>query len=130
MSERNQAAPHECPECGEPSYLGFGVPGKCVARGCAFYDVGLWCEWVMLLPDDGIPKDSEPDYYDIGDEDTPTYGITFAGIPVTGRPSATFNYPPTDPALALWGLLYGVPRNPYEDDDNYLHRILDAMRKP
>jgi predicted RNA-binding Zn-ribbon protein involved in translation (DUF1610 family) len=51
MNEQNNAAPHECPQCGEPAYLGFGIPAKCVQKGCLFYDAELWCEWVMLLPD-------------------------------------------------------------------------------
>lgn len=50
-NECNGAAPHTCPECGEPAYLGFNVPGRCVERSCRMYDQDLWVEWVILLPD-------------------------------------------------------------------------------
>ena len=57
MTEQNNAALHECPQCGEPAYLGFCLPAKCVQKGCLFYDATLWSEWVMELPDVPDPVD-------------------------------------------------------------------------
>lgn len=85
MSGRNDAAPHECPQCGEPGYIGFGIPAKCIQKGCIFYDAGLWCEWAMLIPDDGDP----PPALDLDwDGDTPAYG-TFRPLLTTYRDICT-----------------------------------------
>ena len=90
MTEQNNAAPHECPQCGEPAYLGFGIPAKCVQKGCLFYDATLWSEWVMELPDVPDPVS------DFEDEKTAPYGITFAGVPIKGAPSGSFVVPTLD----------------------------------
>lgn len=112
LDERNDAAPHICPECGSPAYLGVGVPGKCVQRGCVFYDATLWSEWVMLVPDLGDPPQDELDF---GLE----FEDTFPG------------FAQQDSALDDWGAVLGVPRNFCEDDQQYARRLLDAWgRQP
>ena len=127
MTEQNNAAPHECPQCGEPAYLGFGVPAKCVQKGCLFYDATLWSEWVMELPDVPDPVS------DFEDEKTDPYGITFAGIPLTSAPSGSFGGLtlglPTTYARHLnsWGSLIGLDRFAFESDAEYHERILEKL---
>lgn len=116
MSEpKNDVAPHDCPECGEPSYLGFGVPARCVSRGCVFYDRGLWADYVMALPDDGMPEGTEPDFFDLEEEPT---------NPGFGTPRLSWASPtPYD----TWGAVLGKPRKPGEPDADYVKRLLDAF---
>lgn len=64
MSELTPSAPHSCPECGQPGYLGFNVPAKCTNRLCRFWDQDTWVRHIMELPDDGDPE------MEIEDEDT------------------------------------------------------------
>lgn len=131
MSERNDAAPHECPECASPSYIGFGTQARCVSRECLFYCSQLWAEWVMLLPDDGMPKDSEPDFFDLEEEDTnpgffvhPSFN---AQGTLTGRLPATKtwgNY------LDTYGAVLGKTRKPGESDDDFYDRLLATWSQP
>lgn len=143
--ECNDAAPHRCAQggCGEPAYIGFGVPCKCVGLNsgghgmpCVFFDRKLYNEWVMLLPDDGIPLDpTEPDFFD--DEDTnpgvPTLGFlkTFASISYKPQPTQVTpsNFHSTQ--LDDWGAVLGQPRNAGESDDDYRDRLLQILgRRP
>lgn len=66
IDQLTDPAPHTCPECGEPSYLGFFVPARCTNRLCVFFDQDLWVEHVMALPDEEVGQE-----FDIEeDEDT------------------------------------------------------------
>ena len=49
---KTPSAPHDCPNCGEPSYLGLGVPGQCTNRECPFWSEDCWVKHVLELPDD------------------------------------------------------------------------------
>jgi len=128
MSEQNDAAPHVCtghfvdePEraCRNPAYNGFGVGSRCVQKGCVNYDADLWAEWVSLVPDDGLPKNTEPDFFALEEEDTnPGYRFT---------PAGTVPIPQTQPYgsyLDNYGKIIGVPRNLGESDDDYYDRLL------
>lgn len=57
------SAPHECPNCGEPAYLGFGVPAECTNRLCPFWSQDCWVKHVMEIPDDetGVEFEIEDD---------------------------------------------------------------------
>ena len=82
IDPKTTQAPHDCPGCGEPAYLGFGVPARCSNRECPFFCQELWADHVMALPD----EDREPgQYLDIENEDTqpwielPTLADLYAG---------------------------------------------------
>ena len=52
IDQKTPSAPHDCPNCGEPSYLGLGVPGQCTNRECPFWSEDCWVKHVLELPDD------------------------------------------------------------------------------
>lgn len=94
----NDVCPHPCVQCGEPSYIGFNVPPLCTNRACHNFDQDTWADWVMAQPDDGDPPIgcTEPDFFDLDDEaktDPYSYGIPFAGVPITGALSGNLVVP-------------------------------------
>lgn len=59
MESKTPSAPHACPNCGEPAYVGGpGFPAQCTSRPCPFYSEDCWARWVLELSD---PGDPEPD---------------------------------------------------------------------
>jgi len=63
------SAPHDCPNCGAPSYVGGpGMPTQCTSRECPFYSEDCWVRWVMEIPDEEVGQE-----FDIEDEDTQRY---------------------------------------------------------
>lgn len=119
MSERNDAAPHPCPECGEPAYLGFNMPGKCTSRACVMYDADLWVEWIMKTPDPGDPLPLHDDFL-FEEEDT------FPGI----GSYKTLAAPTRGGVLDSWGATLGIDRHPNESDDDYEARLLGCLGRP
>lgn len=76
MSECNDFAPHDCVQCGSPSYIGFGLNPLCTNYECLFFNRSLWVDWVMATPDYGDPPERNP-FFDI-DEDAKTDPMGFA----------------------------------------------------
>lgn len=75
----------------------------------------------MLIPDDGMPRDDEPDFFDL-EEDEPThpgFGTPLLWTSQGGRPIAVGGTP-----LDQYGALIGVKRFPGESDDDYYNRLL------
>jgi len=72
---KTPAAPHDCPQCGEPCYIGFGINARCTNRECQWYDKDLWVEHVLSLPD-------EPDHIfpSLDIEDAPTQPKVFPAV--------------------------------------------------
>ena len=88
IDQKTPSAPHDCPNCGEPSYLGLGVPGQCTNRECPFWSEDCWVKHVLELPDD-----EEGVEFEIEDEPT---------IPFLKFPSLTdlLNIHPDTPTLS------------------------------
>ena len=63
---KTPSAPHECPDCGEPAYIGFGLPAQCTSRECPFWSEDCWVKHVVELPDEEIGVEFEI-------EDEPTH---------------------------------------------------------
>lgn len=62
--EKTGSAPHDCPNCGSPAYVGGpGMPTQCTSRVCPFYSEDCWVRWVMELPDEeeGVEFEIEDD---------------------------------------------------------------------
>jgi hypothetical protein len=61
---KTPSAPHDCPQCGEPAYVGGpGMPAQCTQKGCIFYSEDAWVLHVLELPDVEDPfedVDTEP----------------------------------------------------------------------
>ena len=59
------SAPHDCPNCGAPSYVGGpGMPTQCTSRECPFYSEDCWVRWVMEIPDEEVGQE-----FDIEDDE-------------------------------------------------------------
>ena len=61
IDPKTAQAPHDCPGCGEPAYLGFGVPARCSNRECPFFCQELWADHVMALPDEEVGQEFDID---------------------------------------------------------------------
>lgn len=64
--------PHDCPDCGEPAYVGLGVPCLCSNPDCPFFDP-------KSLEDTGIDEGTE-DFLD-DDKTDPQWTIPMPTIP-------------------------------------------------
>lgn len=75
------SAPHNCPECGCPAYLGFGVPARCVSPYCAFYDEDICMEFSDEVIDRSELSKKEQLYLDeqlgLWEDDTEPYLSVF-----------------------------------------------------
>ena len=77
------SAPHPCPSCGEPSYVGGpGMPTQCTSRECGFFSLDCWVRHVTELPDD-----EEGVEYDIEDEPTQPGTYSNIGLPMLDIPT-------------------------------------------
>ena len=57
MNMKSDHAPHDCPQCGNPAYIGFGVNPKCTNLFCPWFDRETYVEHVLSLPDPGDPEE-------------------------------------------------------------------------
>jgi hypothetical protein len=68
----SQVAPHKCPRCGKPAYLGFNVPARCSSPFCAFYDEQIGDEYTeevtQALRADFDNEDTQPQGFSIYEE--------------------------------------------------------------
>ena len=62
---KSDHAPNDCPECGEPAYVGMNEV-ECTYYRCTHFHEKTWERHVMSLPDTGDPEEE----YEI--EDAPT----------------------------------------------------------
>jgi hypothetical protein len=88
MDQKTGYAPHDCPECGSPSYIPFGLPAECTNRECVFYNQDCWVKHVMELPDD-----EEGVEVDIEDEPTQPKGLSLTDY------LQAYTYPPAQPSV-------------------------------
>lgn len=123
-SAAREYVPHDCPQCGGFAYIGGGqVPAVCVERGCVFFDEATYVKFTMLLDDDGMPRDSEPDFFD---EDTNPGFQLHPAFKTQGTQTGRIN--PTAPGISktldIYGQYIGVARLPGESDQDFYDRLL------
>jgi len=57
--EQTDYAPHKCTECGDPAYIPFTGPARCTNWKCNRFDLNIFKEHTMSLPDSGDPEPEE-----------------------------------------------------------------------
>ena len=106
------SAPHDCPNCGSPAYIGGpGFPAQCTSRPCPFYSEDCWVRWVMELPDDGDPLEIDEDA-----KTSPGLGVptTSQWIKLTnaaknlGPPPRYAATPDEDTGISIADYLFGI----------------------
>jgi hypothetical protein len=114
IDPKTGSAPHDCPECGSPAYIPFGLPALCTNRECLFYSEDCWVKHVTELPDD-----EEGVEFDIGEEDTNPY----LNMPQMQDLTAA-------KGLSLHDYLHGyVHPDPSDDVKAKIKKQLDALDK-